>query len=160
MLALFEVSVKVNTKTNLVTNDTKIVLIDVAKGGRLYAGKLMNNFKVQKARAENKDDGVQKEIESLFAYIDESLTMCPPPDVLNSELIKKRVASLVGRKTEDPLPVLTEIRYWHRRNLLDDEGLAAAFSAMLSPEIGARLATGSEEERQAIVKRWLPAASG
>ena len=160
VLVLFEVSVKVNPKTRLVTNDTKVVLIDVAKGGRLHTGKLLNNFKVQKARSESKEDGISKEIDKLFEFIDANLTMVPPPSILNSGHITKRVASLVSTKPDDILPVLTEIRFWHRRNLLDDEGLTAAFSQMLSPEIGEQLATGSEDERKAIVKRWLPATDG
>ncbi len=160
VLFLFEVSVKVNPKTRLVTNDTKVVLIDVAKGGRIHTGKLLNNFKVQKARSESKEDGISKEIDKLFEFIDANLTMSPPPSILNSGHITKRVASLVSTKPDDILPVLTEIRFWHRRNLLDDEGLTAAFSQMLSPEIGEQLATGSEDERKAIVKRWLPASDG
>lgn len=160
VLALFEVAVKVNPKTALITNDTKMVLIDVAKGARLHTGKLMNNFKVQKARADSKDDGVAKEIESLFEFIDANLIMSPIPSALTSEHIAKRVASLVASKPDDMLPVLTEIRFWNRKSLLDDDGLTAAFSAMLSPEIGAQLATGTEDERKEIVKRWLPAGDG
>ena len=118
------------------------------------------HVEVQKARAESKDDGVAKEIESLFEFIDANLIMSPIPSALTSEHIAKRVASLVASKPDDMLPVLTEIRFWNRKSLLDDDGLTAAFSAMLSPEIGAQLATGTEDERKEIVKRWLPAGDG
>jgi len=160
VLALFEVSVKPNVKTGLVSNDTKIVLIDVAKGARLYTGRLLNNFKVQKARADSKDDGIEKEIASVFEHIDANLTMSPMPNGLTSEHITKRVASLIASKPDNLLPVLTEIRYWHRQNLLDDDGLTAAFSQLVSADVGPQLATGTEDERKEIVKRWLPADEG
>ncbi len=159
VLAVFEVTVTKNTRTGLVINDTKVVLFDVAKGEKLHIGKKLNNFKVQNSRKAGKDDGIAKELEKLFTYIDAELTMSPTPDVMTSEIIAKRVTSLVGLKTDNLLPVLTEIRFWHRRNLLDDDGLKKAFSDMLSPEIGEQLATGTEDERKAIVKRWLPAGA-
>ena len=157
VMVLFDVTVKVNTKTGLVNNDTKVILIDVAKRARLHTGRPLNNFKVQNARSASKEDGISKEIDKMFEFIDNNLTMGPPPSQLTSAHITARVANLVSSKPIDPLPVLTEIRFWHRRNLLDDDALTAAFSQMLSPEIGEQLATGTEDERKAIVKRWLPA---
>jgi hypothetical protein len=156
VLAVFEVTVKVNIKNGLVTNEAKVVLIEVSKGTKLHTTTKLNNFKVQNNRKAGREDGISKEIEKLFAVIDAELTMSNPPAAVNREVIARRVASLVSLKTDDMLPVLTEIRFWHRRNLLDDDGLTKAFSDILTPEIGEQLANGSEDERKAIVKRWLP----
>ena len=50
VLVLFEVEVTQNLKTNLVANETRIVVLDVAKGEDVERSKPLNNITIQKLR--------------------------------------------------------------------------------------------------------------
>ena len=83
VLALFNVEVKFNVKTNLVTNETELMLFDVAKKAKLDKGTTgkFNNLKVQNDRTNNKDDGLQKAYSDFFKFVDETLVVSPLPRV-------------------------------------------------------------------------------
>ena len=158
VLALFNVEVKFNVKTNLVTNETELILFDVAKKAKLdraSTGKF-NNLKVQSDRTNNKDDGLQKAFADFFKVVDETLVVSPFPSGLKPEHVKGRVSSLATAKHEMVLPVLVEIRYWQRKNMLSEEELVQAYKQLLGEEAGQQLATGDEETKKKIVEKWLP----
>ena len=70
--------------------------------------------------------------------------------------MKGRVSSLATAKHEMVLPVLVEIRFWQRKNLLSEDELVQAYKQLLGEEAGQQLATGDEETKKKIVAKWLP----
>ena len=158
VLVLVKIDVKVNLKTKLITNETELVLLDVAKKAELYSTAGFNNLKIQNDRTNNKKDGVQEEFTKLFEYIDANLVVSPLPTALKPEHVQGRVTALAASKPDNLLPVLAEIRYWQRQNMLTEEQMTAAFKQLLGDDMGAQLATGEEEAKKKLLEKWLPKA--
>lgn len=158
VLLLVNVDVQVNVKTKVVNNDTELVLFDVAKKIPLHSTAKFNNVKIQNNRQGSKKDGVQDEFNKLFKYVDDNLTVLPVPSAIKPEHVQGRVSSLLAAKHDNLLPVLVEIRYWQRQNMLTEEEMVAAFKQLLGEENGNQLATGDEETRKKLLEKYLPRA--
>jgi hypothetical protein len=163
VLVLLDVEVKENVRTKLITNETKIRLYDVNKKDRLKTRdqqvlrpSTFNNLEIQYRRNKNLDDGVEKEFDRLFDVVDAELTVSPIPEVIKPEHVIERVKALLAAEPENPLPALTEMRFWQRSNLLSEEHLATAFKHLIGEEAGEQLATGEEEAKKEVVLKWLP----
>jgi hypothetical protein len=157
VLAIFKVKVSVN-RANLINNDVELVLLDVAKGKELYNSGTLNNMKVQKDREQNKEDGVEKEVKKIFDFIDKDLTLTNLPAALTPEIVKtNRVEKqLLAGTIDDPLSVLTEIRFYHRNKLLSDADALAAIGKVAGEANAKTLLEGTEEDRKKVIERWLP----
>jgi hypothetical protein len=105
----------------------------------------------------NQDDGVDKEVKRIFEYVDQKLVVSALPEFPPAIVKTKRVDVLISEKHDNLLPVLAEIRFYHRNKLLSDEDTIAAFAKLLGNDTDARtLLTGSEDERKSILQKWLP----
>jgi hypothetical protein len=162
VLAFFDVEVKFNVKTRLTTNETKLTLYDVSKRKSpekermLTTTRPFNNLKIQNDRSQNKDDGIEKEFTRMFEFVDESLRMTPLPEGLNTDNVKRRAAGIAAARHDHVLPVLAELRFWNRKNLLPAEDLETAYKMLLGDERGSQLANGDEETKKKVVATWLP----
>lgn len=158
-LLLFNVSVAPNPKTQLIANDTTIEIYDVATNKKVHSSKTLNNIQVQRDRAENKDDGIEKEMERLFGVIDTTIKLVDMPAGLNETNVAARVTKLAAEHSPNgnPLPVLGEIRMYNVKGLLDEAKLTAACQQLAGPDLGRQLAAGTPEEREQAIRRWLPA---
>jgi hypothetical protein len=54
------------------------------------------------------------------------------------------------------LPVLVEIHYYEARKLITTEQLVQAYQRLLGDGPGAKLATGTADQRKDVIDRWLP----
>ncbi|MEO8495006.1 MAG: hypothetical protein ABI614_08040 [Planctomycetota bacterium] len=154
-VVILDVKLRVNPE-GLVTNETTIMLLEAKTQKKFYTTKKFNNITIQKARAEDKEDGVDEELEKLFEAIDANLKMADLPDALNAELVTKRVASLTAEKHDNPLPALAEVQMYHTKGLLEENALFAAYEQLLSVDAGRLLATGTEEDKKKALEPWLP----
>ncbi len=73
--------------------------------------------------------------------------------------IQDRARSLISRRYENPLPALTELRYYAWKRLITPDQLAACYRRIVGDANGSILATGSEEERLRVIEQWLPATA-
>lgn len=153
---IIDVKLRVNTTNNLVTNDSSLGLFDVKTQKKYHTTKTFNNIAIQQLRAEEKDDGVDRELEKLFEAADANFAMTDLLDTLTPEIVMKRVASLTAEKHDNPLPVLAEARMYHVKGLLEESALFAAYEAILGVDFGRLLSTGSEEDKKKVLGRWLP----
>ena len=156
VVVIIDMKIRVSPSSNLVTNDSTIALLDVKTQKKLLTTKAFNNIAIQQARADEKEDGVDKELERLFAAIDTSFKMTDLPAALNAEVVAKRLASLTAEKHDNPLPILAEARMYHAKGLLEESALFAAYEQILGVDSGRLLATGSEEDKKKALDRWLP----
>ncbi len=157
VLVLLNIKITVNRKTSLITNETSLQLINVAKKEKpLYATGDFNNLKIQNERASNKNDGVKEEFDKLFKFIDGNLVVSAPPASLNAANVLGRVSTLAAAKHDNVLPVLAEIRFWNRKNLLPEPELVNAYKQLLGEEQGNQLATGDEAAKKKAVEKLLP----
>jgi hypothetical protein len=158
------VKVTENVKTNLVTNDTRIVVYDVASGKDLVKSKPVKNFDVQKFRAEEEgdedEDPVTACLDKLFKTLDSdpqfALKMCEIPSGMKPEHVESRVAAILGNTNLDRLPALAEIKFFYHRGLVSDGLLEKSFQKLLGDAEGAKLATGAEAERIEVVSTLIP----
>ena len=158
VMVLFDVNIKKNFKTGLVTNETKMVVYNVKKGDYFYKSKGINNVKVQIQRKEDEDeeDLVEAAFDKMFTALDENsetgLRMKEIPDALTPENVKSYVTGLLSSEQFDRLPVLAEIKFFHHRGLITDEMLTKAYQHVLGELDGAKLAEGKPEERVAVIE--------
>jgi hypothetical protein len=158
VLGVFRIKISIN-KAGFIINETELAIFDVAKGQKpLYETTPLTNVKVQQARMQNKDDGVDREVKQLFEFIDKELVVAPLPEKLTPENVKaRRVDALVKGTYDNPLPVLAEIRFYHRNKLLSDDDAATAISQILSsPPAAKTLLEGKEDERKKALEKWIP----
>ncbi len=162
VFVLFDVNIKKNYKTGVITNDTKMAVYDVKKAKVLYKGRGINNVKVQLARKEgmsDDDDIVEAAFEKMFTALDENdesgLKMKDIPDALTPDNVKTYVTGLISSEQFDRLPVLAEIKFFHHRGLITDEMLTKAFQHVLGELDGAKLAEGKPAERLAVVESLI-----
>ncbi len=158
VLVVFEVNIKENYKTGLITNETRMVVYSVKKGKEIYKSKDINNIKVQIARAEGMSDDediVEDTFDKMFTALgddpESGLTVRDIPEALTPENVKGYVAALISSEQFDRLPVLAEIKFFHHRGLITDEMLTKAFQHVLGELEGAKLAEGKADERLAVV---------
>ncbi len=166
VLAVFEVSVDENIKTKFVTNKTRLVVWDVAKGVELAKTGTFQNIQIQKSRAEDPDgeDPVASGFDKLFAVLDsdpvKAIQVRDVPAELKREHVEGRVAALLADTQVDKLAALAEIKYFSHRGLISDGLLAKSFQQLLGDANGSKLATGSEEERLEVLAALLPRPKG
>lgn len=162
ILAVFEVDVEENLRTKFVTNKTRLVVWDVAKGTELAKSGVFQNIQIQKQRAENPDgdDPVTVGFDKLFAVLDsdpgKTIKVQDVPTTLKREHVEGRIAALLANPPADRLAVLAEIRYFRHRGLISDGLLVKSYQELLGDEKGMKLATGSQKERLEVLEPLLP----
>jgi hypothetical protein len=155
-VVIIDVKLRVSPSNNLVTNESTIALLDAKTQKKLHTTKKFNNITIQQARADEKDDGVDKEFESLFEAVDANLKMADLPAGLNADIAAKRIDSLAAEKHDNPLPILVEAKMYHSKGLLDEAQLFAAYEKLLGVDSGRMLATGTEEDKVKALSAWIP----
>lgn len=159
VLLIFQVKVAKNPRTGSISNDTRLVLQDVATGTELARGDELNNVKIQNAREKDSGDDT---VENMFAkflgqQVDQKLKAVELPAAVTADAIRQsRLPLLTASEVDNPLPLLAEIRFYRTRDLLTDEDVLAAFTKIVGEEAGKKLATGTEDERKEAVSEWLP----
>ena len=167
VLAFFEVQIGQNPSKTIITNETSVRLLDVARKDDAERVSLyppdkkarpqrFKNTEVQLARAKNKKDGIEDEFRKIFEFVDQNLTMGNFPEALTPQVVQSRASFLASGKHENPLPVLVEILFWQRKNLLSEEELLNSFKQLLGDEPGAQLVMGDEEAKKKALAKWLP----
>jgi hypothetical protein len=158
VLLVFEVNVTEARATGLITNNTEWHFYDAQKRLKIGTTKGPNNLQVQFAREANRGgkDPVDDSIETLFQLADKNFAVAEMPQLL-PEHATARVTSLVASEYRNPLPVLTEIRYYNRGKLLGDAETSQAYQRLIGQEKGTALAGGSPDQKLAAIDGYLPA---
>ncbi|HRF02943.1 MAG TPA: hypothetical protein PLI18_20730, partial [Pirellulaceae bacterium] len=163
VLVVFETIVSVVPSTGLEKNTTKLMLINVhgesVKDQQLYQTRTaLTNVSFWQAKEKNKDL-IEEELDALFQdKADELVKLAPLPE-LTAEQVQQRVDQVTASPLDNPLPTLAEFLYYHKKGLLDESGLIAAYEKVLGDaERAEQLATGSNEEREAVIAEWIPPA--
>jgi hypothetical protein len=162
VLVLFESEVKQNVRTGFVNNETEITVLDVRRRERVFRTRGLDNIAVQKQRADDdEEDPVAIELDKLFEQFvaddQKSLKMTEFPEGVSGDLIKARIAQILGDEQLPALAVLSEIKYYHSRGMIDDATLTKSFQKLLGETDGAKLAEGDNDERLEALATLLPA---
>jgi hypothetical protein len=155
VLLVFDVRASL-TRKGVPLNNTKMTLVDVTSGRDMFEGKDINNIQIDAERQkESATDPVVEAVSELFAVVDARLAMREMPD-LKATHAQRRVAMLAQSRAANPLPVLVEMHYYEARRLITTEQLAQAYQQLLGEAPGAMLATGTADQREEAISRWLP----
>jgi hypothetical protein len=157
-VCVFNVLVTVNPRLGTIKNETTIRVHDLAQTRELYESKALNNIAVQIERVEKKEDQdpVDKAVESLFKYVDENWKLGPLPAALQADNVLNRLRAVLAESHENPLAALAEARMYQTRGLLQDNHYLAACQKLVGEAEGTKLASGSREEKLAVIGKWLP----
>lgn len=156
-LLVFDIKVSKNPKNNLVYNDTQIELYNVATGERIASTKVLKNVEIQMERDQGKDnDTVGKELDKIFEVADLGYRATDLPAGLLPEHVQRRVGALTAEADGNPLWILSEMRFFHSKQLLSDSDMQTAMKELVGDETAQILASGSAEDRQKAIQKWLP----
>jgi hypothetical protein len=156
VLAVIDVEVRV-LRSGVTSNDTFIELIDPESGKSLFRTPTLNNIKVDQERNDRTkdEDPVEAALNHLFDYEATNLDVAEVPSTLKPEHARKRVEALLLKKYENPLPVLAEVCFYRRRDLVSEQVLAKAAIELLGDRADRLLDGSSTEERAQALADWL-----
>jgi len=138
----------------------QVKIIDAANPeDAMFVSRPLDSAKMAAAIADRAEDEPIREFTDIVnKAIDDALVLREIRP-LTAELAAKRAAFLASHPPACPLRDLAELRYYQWRTLLTAEQLSTAYTKIVG-EDGAKLATGTEEERRTIVGRWLEDGAG
>ena len=143
LLLTFEIRLRPTKTGTFVDNITKLVVSNPKPKKDetpLVASAGLENREVMQAREKTqKEDAVDKEVKRTIEALDKVCKPMPLPEALTAEVIQRRVAALVAEKPADPLPILLELRFYACKNLLTEEEMTAAATALMGETEYARM---------------------
>jgi len=155
VLIVFDVQTR--TTRGSLYNSTSLRVINLDSENVLYASEPMVNIRVETFRKNPVGkDPVDEEIDKFFALVDKQFRPEPLPSAIKPEHAAGRVLTLLEQQYENPLPVLTEIRFYHEMKLLTDEQLLYAYQKLLGEQAGAKLIEGTSLEKAQAIGQWIP----
>ena len=156
LLLMIDVNVQV-TRIGLASHTLTFRVVNVDDGETLHTSRPLNNIKIYRSRESAKrDDPVDLAAMKFGDYVDEKMLFVEMPPALRPKHVLGRVQTLTSDEHDNPLPVLTEIRYYHTRSLITDEELADAYAQILGDERAQALITGTPEQKKDALRRWTP----
>ncbi|MEZ6105515.1 MAG: hypothetical protein R3B96_05230 [Pirellulaceae bacterium] len=160
ILILYDTAISVVASTGLERNVTTVYMFNVnAEDNKdlvIAKTRPLNSVTVW-TESQRGREPIETGLEQLFELAEQKgfgLTDLP---ALEAEQAKARVDSIVSSVPDEILPALAEIKYFHKESLINDADLISAYESILGDADKAEtLATGTAEEREAILQEWLP----
>lgn len=155
-LIIYDVEISLNLRLRLIYNECKARLVSLVDGKTIAASKPLKNTEVQKELDKPGNTVIEKTMAALNAALDEKVALTDFPSAITADIIKsKRLPAVVADTLRPKLDRLAEIRLWREKNFLTDGELASAFSTILGPEDGRKLASGTDDERKEVALKLL-----
>lgn len=132
-----------------------IRVMDVLKDELLWTSKPANSS-VAGADAAAVEEGAaarKRLLAEVAEYMEGNVWLTPMPE-FTPEVVQRRAES-IAQRSDDPLPILAELRYYEVSKLLTPEQLESCFTRIVGAEIGRQLATGSDVTRQQALDKLL-----
>ncbi len=161
---IFECFAKVDKKpNNIVQNDMRIRVLDVATGQSLTTCKISNLDIYRETRnpknpsEENPkrsvSTAVHEQMDAMFNTVDSKIKVRAIPN-LEASAVRARVANLLGFSHKDRLLALAELRLYQSRGYLSEDDMAVALDLMLGDE-GLSLLSGAPDKQKEIMARFV-----
>ena len=159
---LITVRVKVYQKRNQAPYSTTYATVINCKDPKVRkkCGSL-NSESVYEARQKQKSDAndkVELALDRLFSeFADKEFrTSEMPTKKLTQNVVSARVTQLADKSSDNPLPTLLEIAYYYSEGMATEEIALSSFAKIVGDENAAKLLTGSEKEKRAAIKAYMP----
>lgn len=155
LLALFDVSVTVSSR-DVPKNTTRLVIYNVKTGDKVVEASPLNNIAYAKAEAGGRDNQIEAQLDKIFQETaDKDFKAAAFPE-FGPDVAAKRVSSLAGEQTDNPLPPLAEMKYYLENDLISEEDFVAAAGELIGGKNANRLVDSNVDIRGQALKDWLP----
>ena len=149
--------IEVVQSRGILQNTTALEVYDSRKGDIICKSGNLLNTRVESERESGKGtDSVDAEINKLFTAIDSKLQMGEFPSGISADAVEKQVAKLSEQKFANPLPVIAEFAYYHKRKLISSEILAESANKVVGKELATKFASVNQDQVIAAFSAWLP----
>ncbi len=161
-LILIETNINVVARTGLESNITKIYVFnvhaeDVKEQVKYQTRSSLKNVAVWQAMQQGKQDPIEAELDHVFPEVADLEFKLGALPSLEPDQAKARVSKIANSTPENALPVLAEVKYFHKVDLINDADLMSAYENLLGDAEAAKaLASGNAEEREQAINAWLP----
>ena len=161
-LILIETKISVIPKNGLESNITKIYLMNVhateAKEQMKYQTRSsLKNVPVWQAIQQGKQNPIETELDRIFPEVADVEFKLGALPSLQPDQAKARVSKVATSTPVNVLPVLAEVKYFHKVDLINDADLMSAYENLLGDAEAAKaLASGQAQEREQAINAWLP----
>jgi hypothetical protein len=146
--------VTITLKGRIIDATLSVRLIDVATEKRLWTGATLSSNQVKIAMARGQDPSSEL-IESLKEYLEKHLQLEAKP-TLDKAKVRERLDKLVKDDGVNPLPMLFELRYYQQRGVLTAKEAEPYYKTLVGLEDAEAMASGTPEQRQRLITRYLP----
>ena len=115
---------------------------------RCPTSRKLNSVAYWNALDSGKENPIELELDKLFPEATDKEYKCSPLPNISSEAASRRVDYLLENKTDNPLPILTEMKYYLDNDLISKEEYAAAAESLIGSENARKLVDGDIHERE------------
>jgi hypothetical protein len=121
-----------------------------------HQSKRLKNIDVQKAVEKGESDIVMKAMQPLLDKLGEKATMTELPEAITADIVlSKRLGKLLESASSNPLDALIETKFYESLGFMNENQVSTAWSAILGDEDFEKLSNGSEEEKLAVVEKFV-----
>jgi hypothetical protein len=156
LLLLFDVQDK-TTSSGLQSKSVQFSVWDTWTSREVFKAPRVNYLRRRHTRTDPLvRDPIDLTAESFAVFIREQLRPEPIPEALKSTHAARRVMQLAHLKRDNPLPLLSEIKFYRSRGLVGVDELLQAYQALLGSKSGSELLAGTIEEKRSALAPWIP----
>lgn len=154
-LFVFDISSNKNNRSNRVTTDTRLRFLLASGKVVVTSPRTLNNWEIERAAAQNKEaDDVQKQVDAVFARLDEVLSVDSIPQMSETAALKHLHGQL--HAGESSLQIMAQARLFQSKGIISPEQLAMIYQIVLEGNEGLSLATGSEADKKLVLETVMP----
>lgn len=154
--ALIVFAVGVQPSRTVVTNTTKMIVYDVAKGTEVFESKAIKATVVEIVRKEGKgNDPVDEMMEKFFATLDGNYKVGELPATATPDKAAIFANKLAESASANKLPILLAILFFQDKASMPAADAKVAFEKLMGPEIAVQL-LGDVPSRQKAIAPLLP----
>lgn len=153
-LFVFDVKAEQNRRTQMVSNDTRLRLVNL-EGKALAATSTINNIEVERNKMRGiDDDTLDKNTKRFFGMFDEKVR-CDNLPPLKPEHAQSRMRQLLVDPDTSDLTKMFEAKLYHSLGLLTADELSMLYQIVLRGNEGLALATGTVDDRRLVLSEVL-----
>jgi hypothetical protein len=160
VLVLFEVRIRHSERRNGDTstkNNTRMRVYTVETGEELETdSRSLSNLAVASARERGREDPVELELDKVFGEMADLRFKGRELPEMDADIVSRRYEFLLGRKYDNPLPVLVEIRQYLENGLVSQNDYLSACEKLLGNEQARGLIDGDMKEKEKALLDFLP----
>ena len=123
-----------------------IRVVDVVTGRELHVSKPKTAWA-----------SIRKDAEATLELLNKEMVLEDVSETIDPAAAQARLKSS-AKRTDNPLGPLTELLYYHREKRLPEEKVVEIMTGLIGAEAAQSLLGGSDEERQQVIAKWIPAA--